>query len=133
MPAKTNTVTARPSDGEAFLAKAREFLDAADDAIERENFTAAVGNAVHATVAASDAVASVRLKARWKGEHAGAAGHVSAAGVEGDTCAKCLRRVLPLKNQAEYDPAPVAPSKAVAAVRTAHTAVEAAERVAAEP
>jgi hypothetical protein len=41
-----NTVAARPADGPAFLSKAREYLEAAEDAIGRENFTAAVGNAV---------------------------------------------------------------------------------------
>ncbi|MGH9094593.1 MAG: hypothetical protein ACRDXE_05475, partial [Acidimicrobiales bacterium] len=91
-----------------------------------------VGNAVHATIAAADAVACVRLKARWKAEHSGAAEHVAAAGVEGEVCANSLRRVLPLKHQAEYDPRPVPASRAAGAVRAARQAVEAAEQVIAQ-
>jgi hypothetical protein len=125
-------VAATVADGRAYLLKAREFLDAADDSAQRENFIATVGNAVHATIAAADAVASVRLKARWKSNHAGAAGHVAKAGSEGEVCSKSLRRVLPLKHQAEYDPMTVPESKARSALRAARQAVEAAERVLAQ-
>jgi hypothetical protein len=62
------TVRAAPADGAAYLAKAHEYLEAAEDALARENFVAAVGNAVHATIAAADAVASVRLGSRWKSD-----------------------------------------------------------------
>ncbi|MGH3471700.1 MAG: hypothetical protein ACRDPG_06610 [Nocardioidaceae bacterium] len=72
-------------------------------------------------------MASLRLKWRWKGDHPGAADHVAAAGLEGQTCAKSLRRVLPLKHHAEYDPAPVPASKAKSALRAAAQAVEAAD------
>ncbi len=125
----TGTIPAVPGDGAAYLSKAREFLEAAEDAMARENHTAAVGNAVHATISAADAVASARLRARWKGEHPGAVEHVAAAGDEGKTCATSLRRVLPLKAEAEYDPAPVSRTKATAALRAATQALEAAARV----
>jgi hypothetical protein len=124
----SRTVRAVSGDGPAYLAKAHEYLDAAEDALERGNLVAAAGNAVHATIAAADAVASVRLQSRWKSDHPGAAEHVAAAGVEGEQCAKSLRRVLPLKHQAEYDPVPMAPAKARGAVRAAAQAVAAADR-----
>lgn len=122
-----STVSATPADAIAFAGKAHEYLDAARDAIARDNYVAAVGNAVHATIAASDAVASLRLKSRWKGDHPGAADHVASAGVEGQVCAKSLRKVLPLKHQAEYDPAPIPASKAQGALRAARQAVESAD------
>jgi hypothetical protein len=65
--AKRNIVAATREDGMAFLSKAQEFLEAAHDADERGNLTATVGCAVHATIAAADAVASVRLGQRWRG------------------------------------------------------------------
>lgn len=122
------SLPARASDGPAFLAKALQYLEAAEDALARCNHTAAVGCAVHATISAADAVASVRLQARWKGEHPGAADHVAAAGDEGATCASSLRRVLPLKTAAEYDPAPISATKATGALRAARQAVGAAAR-----
>ncbi len=122
------TVRAAPGDGPAYLAKAHEYLEAAEDAFGRDNFVAAAGNAVHATIAGADAVASVRLRSRWKSDHPGAAEHVAAAGLEGEQCALSLRRVLPLKHQAEYDAVPMAPAKARGAIRAASQAVAAADR-----
>jgi hypothetical protein len=124
----SRTVRATPGDGAAYLAKAHEYHEAAEDALERGNFVAAAGNAVHANIAAADAVSSVRLGSRWKSDHPGEAEHVAAAGLEGEQCAKSLRRVLPLKHQAEYDPVPMAPAKAQGAIRAAAQAVAAADR-----
>lgn len=126
------TVGSRPGDGDAFLLKAQEFLEAVEDAVGRGNHTAAVGNAVHAVISAADAVVSVRLGERWRGEHFGAVDHVAGAGEEGRICADSLRRVLPLKTEAEYDPAPLSSSKVTRAVRAARSAVVAAERVVAQ-
>jgi hypothetical protein len=52
---------------------------------------------------------------------------VAAAGSEGQICAKSLRKVIPLKHHAEYDPAPISPFKAQGALRAASQAVEAAD------
>lgn len=49
----TSTVSAT-ADAVAFLAKAHECLDAVSDFMARGNRVAAVGNAVHATIAAAD-------------------------------------------------------------------------------
>ncbi|MGH9076469.1 MAG: hypothetical protein ACRDY0_03295 [Acidimicrobiales bacterium] len=125
----TSTVRATLAEGIAYAAKSHEYLEAAEDALARGNHVATVGNAVHATIAAADAVSAVRLKSRWKSDHSGAADHVAAAGGEGEQCAASLRRVLPLKHQAEYDPVPMAPAKARTAIRAASQAVAAADRV----
>ena len=59
--AKTRTATA--ADAAAYLAKGREFLRAAQDALALGNRTAASGNAVHAGISASDAVAAALVGA----------------------------------------------------------------------
>ena len=121
---------ATPQDGRTYLAKAVEWLDAAEDAAERANHTATVGASVHAGIAAADAIASVLLGARWAGEHAGAPGHLEGAGTtEARACAKQLRTLLPLKNQAEYDPTPLTASAAKRAFLAASRAVSQAQTV----
>ena len=132
MAGKTRTARSGAGDGRAYLAKAHEFLAAAEDASGRGHHSAVVGNAVHATIAAADAVASVRLGSRWKDDHSGAAEHVAAAGPEGEVCARSLRVVLAMKHQAEYDPVPSSAAKALRALRAAGNAVTAAQIVVAQ-
>lgn len=116
---------ARPAglnDARAYLGKAQEFLKAAQGSFVLSNHTAAVGNAVHAGIAAADALSATRTRTVWRGEHARAAGHLEGAGEEGKQAARHLRRLLPLKTRAEYDPAPMRASDA-------ESAVQAAERI----
>jgi hypothetical protein len=110
------------SEAQAYLDKAQEFLRAARDSLDLSNNTAAVGNAVHAGIAAADALSAARTRTVWRGEHAQAAAHVEAAGEEGKQAARHLRRLLPMKTRAEYDPTPMRAADA-------RTAVQAAERV----
>jgi hypothetical protein len=112
----------RPSGLEeagAFLAKAEEFRRAAQDSLALGNNTAAVGNSVHAGILAADAIAAARSRAVWRGEHSQASAHLDAAGDDGKPAARHLRRLLPLKNRAEYDPAPIRATDASAAVSAA--------------
>jgi len=111
------------SDARVFLDKAREFLRAAQDSLELSNNTAAVGNAVHAGILASDAISAVRTRTVWRGEHAQAAGHLETAGEDGKLAARQLRRLLPMKTRAEYEPAPIRPADARAAVQAAERLV----------
>ncbi len=117
------------ADAVAFLGKAGEFLRAAQDALALGHQVAATGNAVHAGIAAADAIAATRLGAVWVGEHSQAAGHVDQAGTDGRQAAAQLRRLLPLKHRAKYDPRPVPISEARSAVRAAGRLVAIAERV----
>jgi len=55
----------------------------------------------------------------WRGEHAQAPAHLEAAGEDGKLAARHLRRLVPLKTRAEYDPAPVRAAEATAAVSAA--------------
>ena len=117
------------SDARAYLSKAEEFLQAAADSLGHGNRVADGGNAVHADIATADAISAARSGAVWKGEHTQAAGHLErAGGADGGRAAAHLRRLLPLKNRAEYDPAPVTPAEAREAHRAAQRIVAIAER-----
>jgi hypothetical protein len=126
--AKTRKAT--PVDAVAHLSKAREYLRAATDSLALDNRVAATGNAVHAGIAAADAIAASVVGAVWAGEHNQASVHVEKAGAEGRRAATQLRRLLPLKTKAEYDPAPIGQAEARAAVKAAERIVAIAERVA---
>jgi hypothetical protein len=123
------TRSASISDARAYLVKSQEFLRASIDSLNLDNRIAATGNAVHAGICATDAIAAARGGTVWKGEHSQAAIHLErAAGIEGRQAARHLRRLLPLKNKAEYEPQPVSPNEA-AAVETARRVVAIAEQV----
>lgn len=53
------------SEAQAYLDKAKEFLRAAQDSLELSNYTAAVGNSVHAGIGAADALSAVRTRTVW--------------------------------------------------------------------
>lgn len=119
---KPQTRPARRADASAYLRKAQEFLKAAQDSLALSNYTATVGNSVHAGIAAADAISVARTRAVWRGEHAQVAGHIEAAGEEGKQAARQLRRLIPMKTRAEYDPAPMRAADA-------QTAIQAADRI----
>ena len=70
----------------------------------------------------------MNLGRRWKGPHEQAAQFVAGAGVDGREVAKQLRRLLPLKTQAQYTSKPVTRSKATSCVEAARRAVTIARR-----
>jgi HEPN domain-containing protein len=119
---RSRTRPASATDAEDYLAKALEFLRAAQDAQRLGNYTAATSNAVHAGIAAADAIAAARSGSIWRGSHDQAPLHLERSGPDGKQAARHLRRLIPLCTRAEYDPAPVRPANA-------GTAVTAAERM----
>ncbi len=119
---------ATAADAAAYLAKAREFLRAAHDALALGNRTAATGNAVHAGISASDAVAAALVGAVSQGDHADAAGYLEAIGGDGRAAARQLRQLLPLKHKAEYDATPMTEAEARRAVTAAERLVALAAR-----
>ena len=130
MPRRPSTRRASPKDARAYLAKAKEFLQASTDALGRGNFVATAGTAVHAGIAAADAVSAARSGTVWTGEHGQAPGHLEAVGgVDGRQAAQQLRRLLPLKSRAEYDPTPTSRADARNAHQAAERIVGIAERV----
>jgi len=99
------------------------------DSLALDNYVAATGNAVHAGIAASDVIAACRGGAVWKGEHSQAGRHLeSIGGSDGRKASTQLRHLLPLKNRAEYDPAPVTKAEAQRAVQAAQRIIAIAEQ-----
>ena len=74
-------------DATAYLAKAAEFLRAAQDSLVLGNRTAATGNAVHAGIAASDALSAALAGLVSQGDHADAPSHLDAVGGDGKIAA----------------------------------------------
>lgn len=127
-PARTRPATA--ADGRAYLEKAREYLQASTLSLDFGNHVAATGNAIHAGIAAADAIAAIEARAVWRGEHGQASLFLRRSGTaQGAAAAKQLARLIPLKSTAEYDPDPIAPAKAAAAVEAARRIVAIAEQV----
>jgi hypothetical protein len=126
---ETQTRAASAADARSYLNKAREFLRAAEDSLELGNRVAAAGNAVHAGIGAADAITAARAAVVWKGEHSQSPAHLErVGGDEGRKAAPQLRRLLPLKNRAEYDPDPISAAEAKAAVTAATRTVRIAEQ-----
>ena len=130
VPRRASTRPAAPADARAYLDKAEEYLQAAADSLGHGNFVATAGNAVHAGIAAADAVAAARAGVVWTGEHGQAAGHVEkVGGADGRQAGRQLRQLLPLKTRAEYDPVPTSEKEARSAHRAAERMVSVARRV----
>ncbi len=121
-PSRGQARTSAAAEAQAYLDKAQEFLRAAHDSLGLGNNTAAVGNAVHSGIAAADTISAARAGAVWRGEHTQAVKHLESTGGEGKAAARHLRRLLPLKTRAEYEPTPMRQTEA-------KTAVQAAERI----
>lgn len=124
---RTRAVNA--AEGQAYLTKADEFLYAARESLTAGNHSAAVGNAVHAGILAADAICVVELRTVWRGEHVQAVTHLELAGDQGKQAARHLKRLIPLKARAEYDPAPLRSSDADSAVKAAERMLEIAGAV----
>ena len=121
--------SASPRDARAYASKAHEYLHAAQTSLEVGNNVAAVGNAVHAGIAAADAVAAALSGAVWRGEHGQSPDHLEKAGSDGRQAARQLRRLIPLKTSAEYDPDPLSAAQARAALQAAERLVAIADRL----
>ncbi|MFH2071480.1 MAG: HEPN domain-containing protein [Actinomycetota bacterium] len=121
-----------PASGKAreYLAKATEFLMAATAELEAGRSIAATSLAIHAGINAADAVCGARLAERAAGQaHREIIKLLGRAGDDGSELAKDLRRLLPLKTTAEYDPDDIPLSKASTAVERARRCVNVARRV----
>ena len=125
---RTRSVTA--AQARSYLSKAEEYLAASENEFEAERRIAATSLAIHAAINAADAVCGIRL-----GRRAAATDHdqvialLGQAGTDGTEVARDLRRLLPLKTKAEYDPDYIALSAASKAVGRARRCVAVARRV----
>jgi uncharacterized protein (UPF0332 family) len=112
------------------LRKAEEFLSTAVDSFDGGRFDAAASNAIHAGINGSDAITGWRLSKRSAAaDHMSTVDLLAGAGSEGASAARHLRRLLPLKNLAEYDYASVTRERARTALRAGEAIVDIARRV----
>jgi hypothetical protein len=115
----------------AYAGKAQEFVDAAISELDAGRFIAACSLAVHAGINAADAVCGARIGQRAAGDdHGQVLVLLSDAGRDGAEVERELRRLLPLKTTAEYEPDDVAQSTATKAVERATKCVQIARRAA---
>ena len=121
-----HTTPLTTTQARAHLAKAEEYLAAAQKALEDDAYSAAGGTAVLAGINAADCVAGLLLGSRWNGPHEQAAAHLSHAGEEGRAVAAHLRKLLRKKTQAHYETKALTAAEAQllvqAAARTVSTA-----------
>lgn len=89
----------------SYLAKAEEYLAASENELEAERGIAATSLAIHAAINAADALCGVRLGRRAAGsDHERVSELLKDGGRDGVELEKDLRRLLPMKTKAEYDP-----------------------------
>lgn len=116
----------------SYVAKAEEYLSAAEHELEAGRAIAATSLAIHAGINAADAVCGTRLGRRAGGQdHDEALALLRTAGPDGVAVAKDLVRLLPMKTRAEYEPDEIPKSDAKKAVDRARRVVAVARRVAA--
>jgi hypothetical protein len=128
-PARTKPVSS--AQVRAYAGKADEFATAAASEMLAGRFIAATSLAIHAGINAADAVCGARLGIRAAGEdHDQVLVLLRQAGPDGARIEKELRRLLPLKTKAEYEPDDVAPSIATKAVERAERCAQVACAVA---
>ena len=114
----------------AYAANAQEFAEAAASDLEAGRNIAATSLAIHAGINSADAVCGARLGKRAAGEeHDQVLALLRQAGPDGAEVERDLRRLLPLKTKAEYEPDDVAGGVATKAVERAQRCVTVARNV----
>ena len=132
MPRPTRTKPVSSAQVRAYAGKADEFADAAASEVLAGRYIAATSLAIHAGINAADAVCGARLGERAAGDdHDQVLALLRQAGPDGAKVEKELRRLLPLKTKAEYEPDDVAPRAATQAVERAQRCAQFARAVAA--
>ena len=128
-PIRTRPVSA--AQVRSYAGKAQEFVDAAINELAAGRFIAACSLAVHGGINAADAVCGARIGQRAAGDdHGQVLVLLADAGPDGADVERELRRLLPLKTTAEYEPDDVARSTAAKAVERATRCVRIAQRAA---
>jgi len=128
-PARTKPVSA--AQVRSYAAKAEEFVEAAASDLAAGRNIAATSLAIHAGINSADAVCGARLGKRAAGQdHDQVLDLLREAGPDGAEVERELRRLLPLKTKAEYEPDDIAPAVAAKAVERAQRCAAVARRVA---
>lgn len=128
-PGRTKPVSA--AQVRAYAAKAEEFAEAAASDLAGGRNIAATSLAIHAGINSADAVCGARLgQGAARDDHDHVLTLLRQAGPDGAEVEHELRRLLPLKTKAEYDPDDIARSVAAKAVDRAQRCATVARRVA---
>jgi len=128
-PPRTKPVSA--AQVRSFASKAEEFAAAAASDLKAGRCIAATSLAIHAGINSADAVCGARLGQRAAGEdHDQVLVLLGQAGPDGTEVGRHLRRLLPLKTKAEYEPDDIARTVAAKAVERARRCAAVARRVA---
>ncbi len=117
-------------EAKQYLAKAREFLEAAQVNFDLKLFNAATSNSVTSGINAKDAICLTVIGRTSKSEdHNAAVDELSRSGPDGRSVAPTLRRLLTLKQKAQYQEMSVAAADAKRAVKWAELICENAQHV----
>lgn len=117
-------------DASVHLAKAREFLEAAQLNHQLELFNAATSNAVTSSINSKDAICLKLTGQSAKADnHADAAAELARSGPVGRQLAPTLRRLLKVKARAQYQTTPMTTGDAARAIDWATRLLEAGQRV----
>jgi uncharacterized protein (UPF0332 family) len=113
-----------------YLAKSREFLEAAQVNLNLNLFNAATSNAVTSGINAKDAIC-LRITGRTgkSDDHNAAVDELSRSSPDGKSVAPTLRRLLTLKQKAQYQEMSVSATDAKRAVKWAELIYEKAHNV----
>ena len=127
----TRTKTVSTAQVRSYAAKAAEFVEAAASDLAAGRNIAATSLAIHAGINSADAVCGARLGKRAAGQdHDQVLDLLRQSGPDGAEVERELRRLLPLKTKAEYEPDDIAPAVAGKAVDRAQRCAAVARRVA---
>ncbi|MGD0554479.1 MAG: hypothetical protein ABSA93_05805 [Streptosporangiaceae bacterium] len=118
------------ADAAAYLTKARNWLDAAQDNLLADRWDVAAGSAVTAGINACDSICGYLLGERSGGQHDEAVGLLASAGEDGRAASRQLAQLLRFKTPAQYDPAPLSSANARKAADLAERLVDRAKKVA---
>lgn len=112
----------------AFLQKAEEYVESAEDNLDLERYTPAAGDAIHAGISAKDAIVTSLSGATSKAkDHARAAKELSEAlgtRAEGKPAERALRELISAKGDVEYGVELITAAKAETLVRRARMLVD---------
>ena len=113
-----------------YLAKAREFLEAAQINLDLDLFNAATSNAITSGINAKDAICLKVTGRSFKSDnHNAAVDELSRSGRDGKSLAPTFRRLLALKQKAQYQEVSVVATDAQHAVKWAELIYDKAQNV----
>ncbi|WP_427888947.1 HEPN domain-containing protein [Kribbella sp. GL6] len=117
-------------EARAHLAKAREFLEAAELTNDLQLYNAAASNAVTSGINSKDAICLALTGRSKKSEnHAEAIAELKSAGATGRDCSTTLSRLLRLKSKSQYQTASVSAADATKSIEWAARLLETAVAV----